>query len=128
VKLLLYGIIILILQKVQLITMLTMFDQLGQRPSTTLHKSELTNIIGGTDQKMLEGKILTKKRFSTAVEKRVKTFQLSYLDAILEVCDELEFPVEDVARVITPSLKEKITAEAQRLRMIKDSNTATLPI
>jgi hypothetical protein len=77
---------------------------------------------------MLEGKILTKKRFSTVVEKKVKQFQLSYLDAILEVCEELEFPVEDVGRVITPSLKEKITAEAQRLRMIKDSNTATLPI
>jgi hypothetical protein len=77
---------------------------------------------------MLEGKILTKKRFSTAVEKKVSKFQLSYLDAILEVCEELEFPVEDVARVITPNLKEKVTAEAQRLRMIKDSNTATLPI
>lgn len=77
---------------------------------------------------MLEGKILTKKRFSQMVEKKVMKFELPYMDAILEVCEELEFPVEDVARVITPSLKEKITAEAQRLRMIKDSNTATLPI
>jgi hypothetical protein len=77
---------------------------------------------------MLEGKILTKKRFSTAVEKKVNKFQLSYLDAILEVCDDLEFPVEDVGRVITPNLKDKITAEAHRLNMIKDSNTATLPI
>ena len=77
---------------------------------------------------MLEGKILTKKRFSALVEKKVNKFQLTYLDAILEVCEELQFPVEDVARVITPTLKEKLTAEAHRFNMIKDSNTATLPI
>jgi hypothetical protein len=77
---------------------------------------------------MLEGKILTKKRFSTLVEKRVFKFNLDYLDAILEICEELEFPVEDVGRVLTPALKEKIEAEAIRNNMIKNSNTATLPI
>ena len=77
---------------------------------------------------MLEGKILTKKRFSTLVEKKVFKFSLSYIDAILEVCEELEFPVEDVARVITPALLEKIEGDASRFNMIKSSNTATLPI
>lgn len=76
---------------------------------------------------MLEGKILTKKRFSQLVEKKVFKFNMGYLDAILEVCEELEFPVEDVSRVITPTLMEKIQAEAIRFNMIKD-NTATLPI
>ena len=76
---------------------------------------------------MLEGKILTKKRFSQLVEKRVIKFELSYLDAILEVCEDLEFPVEDVARVITPTLMEKVQAEAIKFNMIKD-NTAALPI
>jgi len=77
---------------------------------------------------MLEGKILTKKRFSQMVEKKVFKFNMDYLDAILEVCEELEFPVEDVNRVITPTLMEKIKAEAIKYNMIKDSNTATLPI
>jgi hypothetical protein len=77
---------------------------------------------------MLEGKILTKKRFSQMVEKKVFKFNMDYLDAILEVCEELEFPVEDVNRVITPTLMEKIKAEAVKYNMIKDSNTATLPI
>ena len=76
---------------------------------------------------MLEGKILTKKRFSQMVEKKVLKFRMDYLDAILEVCEELEFPVEDVSRLITPSLLEKVQAEAIRYNMIKD-NTATLPI
>lgn len=77
---------------------------------------------------MLEGKILTKKRFSQLVEKKVFKFNMEYLDAVLEVCNELEFPVEDVSRVITPTLMEKIKAEATKYNMIKDSNTATLPI
>lgn len=77
---------------------------------------------------MLEGKILTKKRFSQMVEKKVFKFNMEYLDAVLEVCEELEFPVEDVNRVITPTLMEKIKAEAMKYNMIKDSNTATLPI
>lgn len=62
------------------------------------------------------------------VEKKVFKFNMDYLDAILEVCEELEFPVEDVNRVITPTLMEKIKAEAVKYNMIKDSNTATLPI
>lgn len=94
----------------------------------TQQELEPTNTIVGSNSFMLEGKILTKKRFSAIVEKKVNKFHVSYLDAILEVCEELEFPVEDAARVITPALKEKVTAEAQRLNMIKDSNTATLPI
>lgn len=77
---------------------------------------------------MLEGKILTKKRFSQIVEKKVFKFNLSYIDAILETCEELEFPVEDVGRVITPALMEKLEGEAIRFNMIKNSNTATLPI
>ena len=76
---------------------------------------------------MLEGKILTKKRFSQLVEKKVFKFNMEYLDAVLEVCNELEFPVEDVSRVITPTLMEKIQAEAIKFNMIKD-NTTTLPI
>ena len=77
---------------------------------------------------MLEGKILTKKRFSQLVEKRVFKFEMPYLDAILEVCEELQFPVEDVARVITPTLLEKVQGEATRFNMLKETNTATLPI
>ena len=108
--------------------MQTMSIQAGLDPSLTQLELVPTSTTDGINNLMLEGKILTKKRFSALVEKKVNKFHVSYLDAILEVCEELEFPVEDAARVITPALKEKVTAEAQRLNMIKDSNTATLPI
>ena len=79
---------------------------------------------------MLEEKtILTKKRFALLVEDKVKDLRIPYVDACLEVCTDLEFPPEDVGRLMSPPLFEKIKAEAIRLRMIKDdSSTTCLPI
>jgi len=79
---------------------------------------------------MVEPKILTKKRFAQMVEQKVRSLEIPYMDACLEICDELEYPPEDVGRLISPPLYEKIRSEAVRLRLIKDedSQTACLPI
>jgi hypothetical protein len=79
---------------------------------------------------MIEDKILTKKRFSELVEKKVASGrENSYIDACLAVCEENEFPPEDVGRLISPSLHAKIEAEASRNNLVKYThNTAALPI
>lgn len=77
-----------------------------------------------------ERTILTKKRFAQMVEKKVAELRVSYMDACLEVCEQLEYPPEDVGRLMSPPLLDKIKSEAVRLRLIKDesSSTACLPI
>lgn len=78
---------------------------------------------------MIENKIVTKKVFSQMVEELVVSDRIKYLDACLEVCEKLEFDPEDIGKLITPSLFEKLQAEASNAGLIKvDSNTTKLPI
>jgi len=79
---------------------------------------------------MIEDKILTRKRFSELVEKRVASGrETSYIDACITICEEHEFPPEDVGKLISVSLHAKIEAEASRNNLVKYThNTAALPI
>ena len=71
--------------------------------------------------------ILTKKKFTLAVEELVIEKKLSYIDAIVYFCQENHLEPESVKGLITPPLKEKIRAEAIGLRVLKESH-ARLPI
>ena len=71
--------------------------------------------------------ILTKKKFTIAVEELVIEKKLSYIDAIVYFCQENHLEPESVKGLITPPLKEKIKAEAIGLRFLKESH-ARLPI
>jgi len=78
---------------------------------------------------MIEDKILTKKRFAEAVEYKVRTFSLSYIEACIETCDEFEYSPEDINKILSQSLQEKIEVEANKNRLIKNSNKSSkLPI
>ena len=71
--------------------------------------------------------ILTKKKFTRAVEELVIEKKLNYIDAIVYFCQENHLEPESVKGLITPPLKEKIRAEAIGLRFLKESH-AKLPI
>ncbi len=72
--------------------------------------------------------ILTKKKFTTAVEELVIEKKLTYIDAIVYFCQENHLEPDSVKGLITPPLKEKIKAEAIGLRALKDSSNAKLDI
>ena len=71
--------------------------------------------------------ILTKKKFTRAVEELVIEKKLSYIDAIVYFCQENHLEPESVKGLNTPPLKEKISAEAIGLRILNESH-ARLPI
>jgi hypothetical protein len=77
---------------------------------------------------MIETKILTRKKFSSLVEYKVRLYSLSYIDACLEVCEEEEYPPEDINKVLSTPLLEKIEAEARKNKLVKGSTSAMLPI
>lgn len=78
---------------------------------------------------MIENKILTRKKFSSLVEHKVRTYGINYIDACLEVCDEEEYPPEDINKVLTMPLLEKIQAEAAKNNLVKGSSkSSVLPI
>jgi len=71
--------------------------------------------------------IITKKRFSTMVEEKVKKLSVPYIDAVLIVCEERELPPEDIKRLLSPIIISKIEAEALEMNAIKGGG-ARLPI
>tara|TARA_B100000902_G_scaffold191728_1_gene183235 strand:- start:1461 stop:1682 length:222 start_codon:yes stop_codon:yes gene_type:complete len=72
--------------------------------------------------------ILTKKKFTTAVEQLVIDKHLTYIDAIIHFCQQNHLEPDSVKGLITPPLKEKIKAEAVGLRFLKEESNAKLPI
>ena len=71
-------------------------------------------------------KLMTPKKFSIAIEKKVKEFDMSYLDALLDYCEKYQLEPEMIKPLITKSLKEKVEVDARNLNYLP--KVATLPI
>jgi len=73
--------------------------------------------------------MLNKSNFYTLVEQTVLHKKISYLDAIMLLCDEYKIDVIDVKNYITPAIITKLEAEARNLNMLKGGNTTmALPV
>ena len=76
----------------------------------------------------LEQKIMTKKRFSTAVEQLVVKGNMSYIDAATYIIEERGMDYTNLKKLLTDSLKDKMEAEALRLNLIRGKKGNQLPI
>jgi len=70
----------------------------------------------------VEENFLTKSKFSKLVEQTVFEKRLSYMDAIVWLCEEHNIEIEDVRKFVNPIIKGKLEAEAQRLNFLPKSN------
>lgn len=76
---------------------------------------------------MIEDKqFLTKQKFVKLIEDTVHKTRMTYMDAVISVCQENEVELEDVRKFITPIIKDKIQAEAMNLNFLPRQNT--LPV
>jgi len=76
----------------------------------------------------IEDIVLTKKRFSRMVEDYIQDHpDSSYMDAVLQVCEDRVIDPMDVGRLISPVIREKIEAEAMGANLVKGGGN-TLPI
>lgn len=80
------------------------------------------------NQEKVEDFLMTKKRFSMMVEETVLNLSLSYLDAIMYLCEKYTIEPEDVKKYISPAVKEKLEVDAMKLNYIDDNGTSSLPI
>ena len=76
----------------------------------------------------LEHKIMTKKRFTKAVEVLVADKNMSYLDAMTYIIEQRGMDYMNVKKLISPALKEKLTNEATGLNLVKGKKKNSLPI
>ena len=72
---------------------------------------------------MIEEKFLNKSKFTEIVEETVIEKQLSYIDAVLYICEMNSIDLEDVKKFISPIIKGKIEAEAMALNILPKQNT-----
>ena len=76
----------------------------------------------------LEQKIMTKKRFTTAVESLVAKNNMSYIDAMTYVIEERGMDYSNIKRLLSDALKAKLEAEAAGLNLIEAEKGNKLPI
>lgn len=70
---------------------------------------------------------LTKAKFSRKVQEEVSAKRLTYIDAVIYICDEYNIDPVDVKKYLTAVVKQKIEAEARELNFLpKEGNE--LPI
>ena len=70
----------------------------------------------------LDNVMMTKKRFQTMVEETVQQYSLTHMDAILMICEKNNIEPEDIAKYMTPVIKDKLEADAMRLNFLEGSN------
>ena len=70
----------------------------------------------------VEENFLTKSKFSKLVEQTVFEKRLSYMDAIVWLCEQHNIEIEDCRKFINSIIKDKLEAEARRLNFLPRTN------
>ena len=78
---------------------------------------------GGSDapEEKEENNFLSKKRFSKMVEDTVRKMSMSYMDAVVYLCEENTIEIDDVKKYLSVSIKERIEGEAMNLNFLEKS-------
>jgi len=71
---------------------------------------------------------MNSKEFSLKIESIVKDKRITYMDAVIDYCNNNDIDLSTVNPMINKSLKEKIKSEAINLKMIKEKKGGTLPV
>jgi len=80
-------------------------------------------------EKALENKFFCPSRFAQEIESLVHNeTQMSYIDAVVHLCEKNSIDLESVPKLISKPLKEKIKYEAMELNFLKRSSRAKLPL
>jgi hypothetical protein len=69
---------------------------------------------------------LNKNHFTKMIERNARDKNLSYIEAIIDICEENNLEPEDIAKYISGIIKDKLEAEARSLNFLPRLNT--LPI
>lgn len=67
--------------------------------------------------------ILTKAIVTQLVENLVHTEKMSYMEAVLHICNERLIDPLDIGKLIGPTIKTKIEAEAMTRNLLPKSNS-----
>ena len=78
--------------------------------------------------KALGDKFISKDRFAEEIEAIVLDTKMTYIEAIVEYCEEKGIEVESASKLISKPLKEKLKYEATELNYLKKTSRGKLPL
>ena len=79
-------------------------------------------LIDKGDEIMTEMNVMTKSKVSELIQNTVFSDGLSYMDAIIHICEKNNIEIEDIKKFISPIIKEKVEAEAMNLNYLPKQN------
>jgi len=79
----------------------------------------------GKKKMNLDGLMLTKNKFTKMVESTVLEKRISYMDAVVHLCEKNNIEIEEIKKYISPAIKGKIEVEAQNLNFMPRGNALT---
>ena len=72
-----------------------------------------------TDALVITKRFRSPTEFSLYIDEQVSTFKISYMDAVINYCNEKEIDIDSIGSLINLKLREKIQMEAEQANMIK---------
>jgi hypothetical protein len=69
-----------------------------------------------------ESEFMNRAKFGKLIEKQVVDKKLSYMDAVIETCEMTNIDPQDVKKLISNVIREKIEAEAMNLNFLPRQN------
>jgi UDP-glucose 6-dehydrogenase len=66
-----------------------------------------------TDSLIITKKFRSPNEFSLYIEGRVAAQTISYMEAIIQYCEEVDIDIESISKLINQSLKDKVQIEAE---------------
>lgn len=67
--------------------------------------------------------LLTKSSFTQLVEGLVLNERMTYIEAILHICEDRGLDPSDVGKLVTPAIKAKLEAEGMAANLLPKSNS-----
>jgi hypothetical protein len=71
---------------------------------------------------------MNSKSFSIEIEKCVRKEKISYMDAIIHLCDQKDLDPGKVNSFINKQIKEKLKVEAINLKLLNIPKQGSLPV
>ena len=66
-----------------------------------------------TDSLIITKKFRSPNEFSLYIEGKVAAQDMSYMEAIIQYCEEVDIDIESISKLINQSLKDKVQIEAE---------------
>lgn len=72
-----------------------------------------------TDALVITKRFRSSNEFSIYIDEIVSKFNITYMEAIINYCNEVDIDVESVGSLVNQKLKEKIQVEAEQANLMK---------